>query len=103
MKKGKKKQLTDTEKLEKRLRWFSNSSLPHTRDYLIKNLKQDPEFTTSKGILLKSDFIEQYYISREKNNMPTFNYDFFEIPEDSRAAVFGLDDNGEYIIENKHE
>lgn len=68
------------EEIEKKLKRYSSRDLPHTREYLIKNLRSNPNFITSKGIMLKEDFIEQYYLSRKISGNPIFNYDFSLLP-----------------------
>ena len=68
-------------KIKKKLNYYGSKDLPHTRKYLLDNLTRDINFKTSKGIILKEDFIEQYYLSREKSGNPIFNYDFSKVPE----------------------
>lgn len=79
-KENNKKQLTD-EEIEKKLKRYSSRDLQHTRKYLIENLKNDSNFKAPKGIMLKEDFIEQYYLSRKKSGNPIFNYDFSLLPD----------------------
>ena len=78
----------NTKLLNKRLSWYRSSNLPHTREYLIKNIQENPNFRTYKGIMLKEDFIEQYYESRKLKNKPIFSYDFSLLPS---------------FIKNRHE
>ncbi len=66
---------------EKHLRLYAHSDLPHTRKYLIDNLKKNPNFRTNKGIMLKEDFIEQYYKTRKESGTPIFKYDFSKLPD----------------------
>lgn len=68
-------------KIKKKLNYYGSKDLPHTRKYLLDNLTRDINFKTSKGIILKEDFIEQYYLLREKSGNPIFNYDFSKVPE----------------------
>lgn len=71
----------ESKRFEKHLRLYAHSNLPHTRKYLIDNLKKDPNFETNKGIMLKEDFIKQYYKTRRESGTPTFNYDFSKLPD----------------------
>lgn len=70
----------ESEELEKHLRLYAHSNLPHTRKYLIDNIKKNPSFRTQKGIMLKEDFIEQYYETRKRSGTPIFKYDFSQLP-----------------------
>jgi len=85
--KEKKKKETEEKKFNRRLSWYASSELPHTRAYLIENLKRDPNFKTYKGVILKEDFIEQYYKSREESGKRIFNYDFSRIPNIIRSRT----------------
>lgn len=69
------------EKLEKQLRLYAHGNLQHTKKYLIDNFKKDHNFRTHKGIMLKEDFIEQYYETRKRSGTPTFKYDFSQLPD----------------------
>ena len=74
----------NVEKVEKRLRWFSNATDKHrhTKQFVLKHIKEDGlKWSIGKGIILKEDFIEGYYNSREIENKRIFNYDFSKIPD----------------------
>ena len=74
MKENRKKQLTD-EEIEQKLKRYSSRDLQHTREYLVQNLKNNPDFKAPKGIMLKEDFIEQYHKSREGSILyPNFDF-----------------------------
>ena len=75
-----KRKQDEERRFEKKLRYYPSSELPHTRAYLIENLKKNPKFKTNKGIMLKEDFIEQYYKSRKESGKKIFNYDFSMVP-----------------------
>ena len=66
---------------EYKLLWYKSSDLPHTREYIINKLKEDPDFLETKGFMVKEDFIEQYKKSRIENNLKIYNYDFSLVPE----------------------
>lgn len=76
-----KRKKDEERRFDKKLRYYPSSELPHTRAYLIENLKKNPKFKTNKGIILKEDFIEQYYKSREESGERVFNYDFSQLPD----------------------
>ena len=44
-----------------KLNRYSNKDLENTREYLIEQLKENPDFIAPIGILLKEDFIEKYH------------------------------------------
>lgn len=70
------------EKILKKLKRYYSRNLLNTRKYLIDKLQNDPNFIASKGIILKEDFIEEYYRSRRESNAPIFEcYDFSYLPE----------------------
>ena len=64
-----------------KLNRYSNKDLENTREYLIEQLKENPDFIAPIGILLKEDFIEKYYESRELSGKPIYNYDFSKLPD----------------------
>ena len=74
--------------IEHLLKRYTNRNLKNTKEFLIKNLTENVNFKQEKGILLKEDFIEQYFKSREASNKPIYNYDFSFLPD---------------IIKNKNE
>lgn len=72
-------------KVEKRLLWFTSArdNLRHTVQYILRNMYFqgfDWYLTVPKGLILKEDFIEEYYKSRYKSNKTIFNYDFSKLP-----------------------
>lgn len=64
--------------LEKNLKRYVSRDLPYTREYLINNILNNPDFIVNKGFMLKEDFIGEYYKSRIDIGEPIFEcYDFF--------------------------
>lgn len=53
---------------------------PHTVDYIKEELRKDSKFKCNSSIIVKSDFIDQYFLSRELLGKRIFNYDFSELP-----------------------
>ena len=56
------------------------NSFSHTKEYIKAELKKDPNFKIDKKAIVKQDFIDQYYISRESYQNPV-NYDFSLLPD----------------------
>lgn len=75
--KGNKKQLTDKE-IEEIIEKKYSKKLPHTKDYIREQLKKDPNYKC-KFSMVKQDFIDEYYRSREGKLCPSF--DFTDVPE----------------------
>lgn len=72
------------EKVIKKLNKFKNNKLRHTNQYILETFfKNGLNFSKSitKGIILKEDFIEEYYRSREEKNRMIFNIDFSLLPK----------------------
>lgn len=68
------------EEIEKKLMRYNNKNFPHTRDYLVENLKLDPNFKGPLGLFVEKDLEEQYNKIRvENNNYP--DLDFSKVPE----------------------
>ena len=59
--------------IEHLLKRYTNRNLKNTKEFLIKNFTENVNFKQEKGILLKEDFIEQYFKSREASNKPIYN------------------------------
>lgn len=73
------------EQIKNRLLWFTSArnSLRHTIQYILKNMYYsgfDWYLEVPKGMVLKEDFIEEYYRSRDRLNKPVFRYDFSQLP-----------------------
>ena len=75
--KGNRKQLTDKE-IEEIIEKKYSKKLPHTKDYIREQLKKDPNYKC-KFSMVKQDFIDEYYRSREGKLCPSF--DFTDVPE----------------------
>lgn len=74
------------EEVEKRLRWFTNATDEHrhTKQYVLKSLYENGirwSIKKNEGILLKEDFIEAYYKSRDEIGKKIYNYDFSLLPD----------------------
>ena len=52
----------------------------NTVNYIKEELKKNPKFKCNSSIILKSDFIDQYYLSRKNLNKRIFSYNFSELP-----------------------
>lgn len=70
--KGNKKQLTDKE-IEEIIEKKYSKKLPHTKDYIREQLKKDPNYKC-KFSMVKQDFIDEYYRSREGKLCPSFDF-----------------------------
>lgn len=72
------KKLTD-EEIKEIIEKKYSKKLPHTKDYIREQLKKDPNYKC-KFSMVKQDFIDEYYRSRENSEIKLY-YDFSQVPE----------------------
>lgn len=101
------------EEIEKKLKKYTRKDFPHTREYLVNQLRLDSNFQAPKGILCKLDIMEMYEKVRIESNLEILDYDWSLVPEFiySRDEKFTLICNevdingnkiGEYTTDYKH-
>ena len=64
---------------------FYSNKLFNTKLYIIGKLRENINYKCN-FLMVREDFIDLYYKSREENNLPIFKYDFSKLPKEIKTC-----------------